>query len=290
VTASAAAVFELVKCARVFVCAEHTHTLLSTLLRPLNHHPTTPTPPTSLASIPGSSVEHNKFCVSAHFRNCHPDSWQRVVSAVESVVASTGGGRLHVTRGRKVLEVRPTVDWDKGSALLHLLEVLGLLGQPDVMAVYLGDDKTDEDAFAALSGAGAGAGVLVSTVAKPTAAAFTLRDPAEVLVLLQRLLTYGEGEGNGWRKFGGLCNGWAPAAGVVASAAQPGGEDEEGELAAGSGRGVEGQQQQQQQQLGSSGQQQQSQQQQRRAAVHNQQQHWQADGDPKPPRAAVADG
>ncbi|KAI8470444.1 MAG: trehalose-phosphatase-domain-containing protein [Monoraphidium minutum] len=167
----------------------------------------------SLVSIPGASVEHNKFCVSAHFRNCHPDSWQRVVAAVEGVVAAAGGGRLHMTRGRKVLEVRPTVDWDKGSALLHLLDALGLSGQPDVTAIYLGDDKTDEDAFAALAGAGAGAGVLVSTVAKPTAAAFTLRDPGEVLQLLRALLAYGAGEGNGWRAFGGSCNGWAPAGG-----------------------------------------------------------------------------
>jgi hypothetical protein len=163
-------------------------------------------------------VEHNKFCVSAHFRNCHPDSWQRVLAAVESVVSSSGGGRLHVTRGRKVLEVRPAVDWDKGAALLHLLEVLGLSGQPDVTAIYLGDDKTDEDAFAALASARAGAGVLVSSVAKPTAAAFTLRDPGEVLELLRRLLAFGAGGGNGWRAFAGHINGWAPAGG--------GGEDE----------------------------------------------------------------
>lgn len=38
-----------------------------------------------LASIPGSSVEHNTFCVSAHFRNCEGDMWQDVVAAVEQV-------------------------------------------------------------------------------------------------------------------------------------------------------------------------------------------------------------
>jgi trehalose 6-phosphate phosphatase len=46
------------------------------------------------------------------------------------------------------------VDWDKGRALLHLLEVLGLQQQADVLPIYIGDDKTDEDAFKALQGTG----------------------------------------------------------------------------------------------------------------------------------------
>lgn len=60
-----------------------------------------------LKHIPGSSVEHNTFCVSAHFRNCPVSQWQQVVSAVEAVVARNQD--LRITRGRKVLEVRPKV-------------------------------------------------------------------------------------------------------------------------------------------------------------------------------------
>jgi trehalose 6-phosphate phosphatase len=84
-----------------------------------------------LQDIPGASVEHNNFCVSAHFRNCATENWQRVVLAVNDSVAAQPT-QLHITRGRKVLEVRPQVDWDKGRALLHLLEVLGLQEQADV--------------------------------------------------------------------------------------------------------------------------------------------------------------
>ncbi len=61
-----------------------------------------------MASIPGSSVEHNTFCVSAHFRNCPSDSWQKVVEAVEGTLAGRGDD-LKITRGRKVMEIRPKV-------------------------------------------------------------------------------------------------------------------------------------------------------------------------------------
>ena len=58
-------------------------------------------------SIPGASVEHNKFCVSVHFRNCEPDRLEEVIGAVEAVLAHDK--ELKATRGRKVLEVRPQV-------------------------------------------------------------------------------------------------------------------------------------------------------------------------------------
>lgn len=60
-----------------------------------------------LKDIPGSSVEHNNFCVSAHFRNCPGEAWQDVISTVEDIVSQHGD--LRMTRGRKVVEIRPKV-------------------------------------------------------------------------------------------------------------------------------------------------------------------------------------
>jgi Trehalose-phosphatase len=45
------------------------------------------------------------------------------------------------------LEVRPTIDWNKGKAVEFLLESLGLSDSNDVLPIYVGDDRTDEDAF-----------------------------------------------------------------------------------------------------------------------------------------------
>lgn len=45
------------------------------------------------------------------------------------------------------MEIRPSIQWDKGDALEYLLDTLGLSNSNDVIPVYIGDDRTDEDAF-----------------------------------------------------------------------------------------------------------------------------------------------
>lgn len=50
----------------------------------------------------------------------------------------------------QVLELRPKVDWNKGSAVNWILDALDLGERPDVFPIYLGDDITDEDAFVAM--------------------------------------------------------------------------------------------------------------------------------------------
>ena len=52
-----------------------------------------------------------------------------------------------------VYEVQPKIDWDKGKAVLYLLEALEL-DRDDVVPMCLGDDSTDEHAFEALAGRG----------------------------------------------------------------------------------------------------------------------------------------
>jgi hypothetical protein len=56
------------------------------------------------------------------------------------------------------------------------------------VAVYVGDDTTDEDAFRAL--AGTGIGILVAHEPRPTAALYGLEDPREVSVFLERIITH----------------------------------------------------------------------------------------------------
>ena len=152
----------------------------------------------AVSDIPGANVEHNKFCVSVHYRNCEQKWWGAVQDVVHRAVAADPK-RLKKAEGRKVFEVKPRVAWDKGKALSFLLGELDLhrrygYAQGEIMSLYFGDDHTDEDAFHELREVPkeCGAGVIVSTVPKPSNARFSVRDPGEVLVFLNKLADLAE--------------------------------------------------------------------------------------------------
>nr|UBY08115.1 TPP7 [Oryza longistaminata]UBY08116.1 TPP7 [Oryza longistaminata] len=140
------------------------------------------------SSIPGAKVENNKFCVSVHFRCVDEKSWGALAETVRRVVREFP--RLRLSQGRMVFEVRPTIKWDKGKALEFLLDSLGFADCSDVLPVYIGDDRTDEDAFKVLRRRGQGVGILVSKHPKETTASFSLQEPAEVMEFLLRLVEW----------------------------------------------------------------------------------------------------
>ena len=138
-----------------------------------------------LDGIDGALVEPKGFSVAAHYRLVAEADIARVEEAVDRIV--DGDERLKKASGKKVFEIRPDIDWDKGKAVLFLLEALDL-GQTGVLPVYIGDDVTDEDAFTAL--ADRGIGVLVSEAPRPSAATFWVQAPWEVYALLDQLLSW----------------------------------------------------------------------------------------------------
>ncbi|MDP6352752.1 MAG: trehalose-phosphatase [Alphaproteobacteria bacterium] len=135
-----------------------------------------------LAPIPGVIVEAKRFAAAVHYRLAAPET----VDAVRAVVAAAVGeqSRLRVAGGKKVFEVRPTVDWDKGRAVSWLLGALGL-DADDVVPITIGDDTTDEDAFRAL--AASGVTILVADRPRRSRARYRLVDPHEVGWFLERL-------------------------------------------------------------------------------------------------------
>ncbi|XP_027361442.1 probable trehalose-phosphate phosphatase F [Abrus precatorius] len=138
--------------------------------------------------IKGAKVENHKFCVSVHYRNVEENNWSTIGQRVHDVLKNYP--RLRSTHGRKVLEVRPVIDWNKGKAVEFLLESLGLNDWDDVLPIYIGDDKTDEDAFKVLHEGNRGCGILVSSTKKESNAFYSLRDPTEVMKFLQLLVNW----------------------------------------------------------------------------------------------------
>ncbi|XP_073029174.1 probable trehalose-phosphate phosphatase D isoform X2 [Primulina eburnea] len=136
--------------------------------------------------IPGAKVENNKFCLSVHYRCVEEKNWGELGDQVKSIMK--GYQQLRLTQGRKVIEIRPTIKWDKGNALEFLLESLGYAESNDIFPIYIGDDRTDEDAFKVLRRKGQGLGILVSKAPKETYASYSLKEPSEVMDFLTRLV------------------------------------------------------------------------------------------------------
>ena len=142
-----------------------------------------------LANLPGALVEPKQSSVAAHFRLV-PEAQRPRVKEIVDAIRSSHPEELKVTPGKMVFEIQPKLDWDKGKAVLYLLDALGL-DPDDVIPVYLGDDITDEDAFRAL--AGRGIGIFVGSADDPenanrtTAADYVLNTIGEVEEFLNRL-------------------------------------------------------------------------------------------------------
>lgn len=135
-----------------------------------------------LAQIPGVSVEHKRFGVAVHYRNVAREHVAQVIATTHRYRREYG---LRVTSGRKVVELRPDIDWDKGAALAWIRSLI--FEDSRVLPMYVGDDLTDEDAFDALRFSGVGIVVRHDEDGdRPTAANFTLRNPNEVRDFVRR--------------------------------------------------------------------------------------------------------
>jgi trehalose-phosphatase len=138
----------------------------------------------ALDEIPGAQLERKHFSVAAHYRNVNENDAYRVALAVDAVAARHP--ELRGIDGKKVYELLPRIEWDKGKAVMWLLEALGL-ERENVRPIYIGDDNTDEDAFRAIEKRGVG--ILVSEQLQPTTARYSLKNPAEVERFLRVLTT-----------------------------------------------------------------------------------------------------
>jgi trehalose 6-phosphate phosphatase len=99
----------------------------------------------ALSEIDGVQIEDKALTLSVHFRRVgeHLRDWVRNVTH-----STVGRSRSFTCReGKMVLEVRPQITWNKGHAIKWIAcEVLPAGSVP----IYIGDDITDEDAFAVI--------------------------------------------------------------------------------------------------------------------------------------------
>lgn len=135
-----------------------------------------------LKDIAGCRVERKKYAIAVHYRNVADHEVQTVQDIVLAELEKHE--QLKKGTGKKILELKPNIDWHKGRATTWLLSTLGVETDKQI-PVFIGDDITDEDALEAI--AEEGIGILVGLHGEKTAASYRLQDTNEVAQFLNQL-------------------------------------------------------------------------------------------------------
>lgn len=146
----------------------------------------------SLADVEGALVERKKFSIALHYRNVAKRDVERVEKAADDAVKKYP--RLRKSYGKKLYELQPDLEWNKGKALEWLMKALHIDRRVSKI-FYIGDDITDEDAFSAIKSYGIG--ILVGREKRTTGAQYKLKDTEQTLRFLEILSSSIE-EGNIW--------------------------------------------------------------------------------------------
>jgi len=124
---------------------------------------------------PGFRVEEKPGSLAFHYRRASPDRAREAVAEIERMASSRDG--VFVRHGKMVIELA-VVETNKGEALERIRRRVGASA-----AVYLGDDVTDEDAFASLTGPD----LAVKVGDGETRAGYRIADPGEAARILAQL-------------------------------------------------------------------------------------------------------
>ncbi|MBB5158514.1 trehalose-phosphatase [Saccharopolyspora phatthalungensis] len=136
-----------------------------------------------LEPVAGALVDRKRFALAVHYRNVRPDAVDHVISVVHRIGDEMP--TLRATHGRRVVELLPNIDWNKGRALRLVLD---RLNAQDAMPVFAGDDYTDEDALHEIHDDGIG--IVVRSAEhgdRLTWAHYSVEDPLALGGLLARI-------------------------------------------------------------------------------------------------------
>ncbi len=140
-----------------------------------------------IASIKGVFIEDKGFSLALHFRLASKNSITLAKAVLyETAIIDSVSNKVKIKAGKKVLEVGPILEWDKGKVVLWLLARQKFAKDTsNVLPIYIGDDFTDEDAFRALQHTG-----ITIFVGKPksSCANYYVKNIKEVTKLFKEIL------------------------------------------------------------------------------------------------------
>ncbi|HAX61304.1 MAG TPA: trehalose-phosphatase [Elusimicrobia bacterium] len=132
-----------------------------------------------IKKIDGAFVEDKGLTLSIHWRLTGKKDLPKLFAIIRDIIRDNL--RVRLTKGKKVWEIRPNINWNKGEAVQRILSQLPT--SHFLLPIYIGDDTTDEDAFKSLKN-----GITVRIgKSKKSKARYYLKNQSEIKKLLKTL-------------------------------------------------------------------------------------------------------
>jgi trehalose 6-phosphate phosphatase len=132
------------------------------------------------AARPGILVEGKGMTIAVHCRQV--PRYQDELGEFLTALAAEHGDRLETIRGHRVFEIKPR-NVSKRTAVEHLMRIGPFAGR---LPLFIGDDRTDEDGFAAVRALG-GHAIRVGPD-QPSLATWRMADPVGVRAFLSHVV------------------------------------------------------------------------------------------------------
>jgi trehalose-phosphatase len=138
--------------------------------------------------IRGVQIERKHYAIAIHYRNAPVGKTRWIKKTVMELAERYP--EFKTGKGKKIFEIKPSMNWHKGKAVEWIMQELGLTISGEYLPIYIGDDVTDEDAFRTLSDTGLG--ILVGEHDQPSAADYQLKNVEQVKQLMHYIVHSGQ--------------------------------------------------------------------------------------------------
>lgn len=136
----------------------------------------------TISGTNGAIIEAKKFGVALHYRMCLPQGKKVIRRLARKIAQELPEAKVTILRGKQVAEINPKIGWNKGKAIVKIREHFP---SKERLELYVGDDISDEYAFAVLNQNGQY--TVRVRKRKDSKAKFYLKTQKEVELLLELL-------------------------------------------------------------------------------------------------------
>ena len=138
----------------------------------------------SIRRLPGVFIEDKGLSIALHYRDAEPAHHVVAQSIfVDAARDDLEAGRLRLLPGSSVVELLPNTSWNKGAAVEWILDRVHQEQGAPILAVYIGDDVTDQPALAAVRSNG----VAIAASSRVSGGEYCVDGPSGVELLLAAL-------------------------------------------------------------------------------------------------------